>query len=188
MTLVKRNDNRCVSVMTNHESDLPLARAKRWDRSQRSHRMISQPRLIHNYNQNMGGVDSHDWLCGKYATGIRGKKWYWCLFTRMLDMAVVNAWLLHRLVQTDGSPLSLLEFRRQIAVAYMRATESRPQRSMPPPTAPGDVRYDGKGHLVVIGDRQRRCRMNGCQKRPSYQCAKCKVTLCIACFSPYHQP
>lgn len=184
--LVKWSDNRCVTMLSNHESDRPLTQARRWDRAQRAHRNIPQPRLVQSYNQSMGGVDNHDWYCGKYATGIRGKKWYWALFTRMLDMAVVNAWVLHRIAQETSLPL--FEFRREIAVAYLRgAVGSRPQRPTAPlAPPPSDLRYDGLNHLVALGDKQRHCRMENCKKRPSFQCVKCKVTLCIPCFVPYH--
>ena len=119
ITAVRWNDNRCVTVMSNFETDQPTARVKRWDRNQRAHRLVEQPRLINSYNKYMGGVDAHDWLCGKYATGVRGKKWYWCLFTRMLDMCMVNAWLLHRRIE-EASAMPLLEFRRYVAVTYMK--------------------------------------------------------------------
>ena len=46
----------------------------------------------------MGGVDKHDWLVSKYACSIRGKKWYWPIFTRLIDMAVVNAYAIYKLV------------------------------------------------------------------------------------------
>ncbi|GFW27355.1 uncharacterized protein TNCV_2832551 [Trichonephila clavipes] len=34
---------------------------------------IDQPCLVSNYNENMGGVDSHDWLLEKHTIKIRGK-------------------------------------------------------------------------------------------------------------------
>lgn len=36
---------------------------------------VEQPLVFHN-NKYMGGVDQYDWLYGKYAVNIRGKKWY----------------------------------------------------------------------------------------------------------------
>jgi hypothetical protein len=41
----------------------------------------------------MGGVDHQDWLVGKYTIQIRGKRWYWPIFTRIVDMALTNAWI-----------------------------------------------------------------------------------------------
>lgn len=33
-----------------------------------------------------------------YRVSIRGKKWWWVIFTYLLDMAVSNTWRLHVLV------------------------------------------------------------------------------------------
>ena len=39
----------------------------------------------------MGGVDKLDWNIQKYRIRIRGKKWYFPIFTNAVDMALVNA-------------------------------------------------------------------------------------------------
>ncbi len=80
--------------------------------------------MLKNYNTNRGGVDHHDWLLGKYKTAVRGKKWYCPLFTSVIDMAVVNAWLLQRFINKEKA-LDLLSFKRQIAVAYMKCNSGR---------------------------------------------------------------
>jgi hypothetical protein len=59
---------------------------------------VQQPHPLRQYNRYMGGVDLHDWLVSKYAVSIRGKKWYWALFVRLLDMAVVNTCTLFNMV------------------------------------------------------------------------------------------
>ena len=38
---------------------------------------VTQPKLIKQYNLEMGGVDVMDRLLGTYRPMIRGKKWYW---------------------------------------------------------------------------------------------------------------
>ncbi|KAG7306744.1 hypothetical protein JYU34_008175 [Plutella xylostella] len=53
-----------------------------------------------------------------YRIGIHGKKWWWVLFTYMLDMAVSNTWRLHVLSKDD--PMDQLLFRRSIARYYLR--------------------------------------------------------------------
>lgn len=184
IAVTRWNDNRCVTVMSNFDSDQPPSRVKRWDRSLRAHKYVEQPRMINNYNKFMGGVDAHDWLCGKYSTSIRGKKWYWCLFTRLVDMSVVNAWILHR--HTTENPLSLLDFRRHIAVAYLRLLGVRNLRALPPAGVIPDVRFDQVGHFIAMGDKQRRCKGQGCSSKPRSYCEKCCAVLCIPCFKPYH--
>ena len=76
----------------------------------------------------MRGVDKHDWLIGKYSVGIRGKKWYWPLFIRILDMSMVNAWTIYKFVTAndDKEILSLLDF--QETSLYIISERSRSQR------------------------------------------------------------
>lgn len=109
---------------------------------------IPQPRVIKNYNGSIGGVDHHDWLAGKYESTIRGKKWYFRLFTRLLDMSIVNTWILYRQIHGRNS-LSLLEFRRNIALTYFKSSSkllcSKLSNLV---TIIPDVRYDKIGHLI----------------------------------------
>ena len=67
----------------------------RWQRDIKAKDDVPQLKVLNSYNAYMGGVDHHDWLAGMQATSLRGKKWYWPLFTRMLDMIVVDAWVIH---------------------------------------------------------------------------------------------
>lgn len=185
--ILKWNDNKCVSIATNHDYIEPLSQAPRWDRKAKEKKNIPQPRVLKNYNTHMGGVDQHDWDVGKYAVQIRAKKWYWVLFTRMIDMAVVNAWILYRIV--NSADMSLLNFRRAIAVAYMKlgvkSVMGRPTISSTSKVF-DDVRFDRKGHFMERRDKQRRCQGKACKSKPLTFCVKCLVTLCKDCFNPYH--
>lgn len=53
---------------------------------------------------------------------IRGKKWYWPLFTNALDAAIVNAWKLHCLLrkQEKQATMSQLNFRIFIIECMLR--------------------------------------------------------------------
>ena len=74
----------------------------------------------------MGGVDQHDWFAGKYSISIRGKKWYWSSFNRLLDMVAVNAWIINKFLhETDNMKLSLLDFKRELYVAYLKRAVDR---------------------------------------------------------------
>lgn len=141
----------------------------------------------------MGGVDHHDWLVGKYSVSIRGKKWYWPLFTRFLDMAVVNSWVIYRMIhQGDSSAqLSDLDFKRAICVSYMKlgckeVTMGRPRCAFTTSTSVADVRYDGKDHIEKRQNQQR-CQNKPCTAKPRTYCSKCSVTLCVQCFGTYHK-
>lgn len=61
----------------------------------------------------------YDWLLEKHSIAIRGKKWYWCLFTRVIDMALVNASILYRNIHRCNS-MTMKDFRRAVTVKYLK--------------------------------------------------------------------
>ena len=48
------------------------------------------------YNQNLGGDDLADYLIESYRIQIRSKKYYYRILFHLLEMTVVNTWLLYR--------------------------------------------------------------------------------------------
>ena len=99
--IVKWLDNKCVTVGTNHDTVEQAKTVQRWQKERKAKGPVSQPHVLYSYNQNMGGVDKHDWLVGKYSVGIRGKKWYWPLFTHILDMTMVSARIIYKFVNAN---------------------------------------------------------------------------------------
>lgn len=63
-------------------------------------------------SKNMDGTDIMDENINRRRVAIRGKKWWWPIFTWLLDVAVLNAWQIHKSV---GSAFTSLEFRRELA-------------------------------------------------------------------------
>jgi hypothetical protein len=191
--MVRWNDNKCVTMGTNFDTVEPICAVRRWNKDKKEHVPISQPRLIYNYNKFMGGVDHHDWLLEKHHIAIRGKKWYWCLITRIVDMAVTNSVILYNLLHAQDK-ISIKEFRRNIAVAYLKLGHGRRVQKGRPLSLPStsrtkiiyDVRFDGKNHILEKRDKQRRCQFVLCKAKPRTFCKKCNVTLCIPCFPKYH--
>jgi len=62
----------------------------------------------------MGGVDLMDSMIGRYRIIMRSKKWHMKSFYHMVDMTIVNAWLLYKKV--TKKPMKLAQFREQLAV------------------------------------------------------------------------
>ena len=189
--IVKWVDNKCVTIGTNHDTVQPVKNVQRWRRESKSKGNVPQPNVLHHYNMNMGGVDKHDWFAGKYSITIKGKKWYWNLFIRLLDMTMINAWIVHRMVHgSDQLSMTLLEFKRQVCIAYIKGSKTRTalgkKKTSGPPTTPSDVRFDNKGHFLEKRGEQRRCQNKPCSSKPRTYCKKCTVTLCVECFVPYH--
>ncbi|GFW33192.1 piggyBac transposable element-derived protein 2 [Trichonephila clavipes] len=73
ITAVKWNDNKCFTLATNFDIIEPLTSVSRREKRKAEKNIINQPCLVSNYNKNMSGVDSHDWLLEKHTIKICGK-------------------------------------------------------------------------------------------------------------------
>ena len=63
---------------------------------------LSGPVIIEEYNEHMGGVDKANMLLSLYKTKNRTKKWYHRIFFHLLNVAIMNSWILHRSTGGEG--------------------------------------------------------------------------------------
>ena len=90
--------------------------------------------MIHDYNQNMGGVDRNDQMILYYGYShrfaiklcYRSKKWWKRIFFHILDLAVVNANILYN--ETAQKPLKHLEFRLELIKSLLEGHVPRIDR------------------------------------------------------------
>lgn len=52
--------------------------------------------MVLGYNSTMGGVDLLNQSSKNYCIAFRNKKWYWSVYTWVLDVQMVQAWRLYR--------------------------------------------------------------------------------------------
>ena len=88
---------------------------------------ISRPRVYSSHISGMGGVDLLDEATNKYRITIRGKKWWWVLFTHMLNVTMVNAWNIHRTAIAEL--MGLLSFVRNITRFYRNLSQKGNRQS-----------------------------------------------------------
>ncbi|GFX61575.1 chimeric ERCC6-PGBD3 protein [Trichonephila clavipes] len=160
ITAVKWNDNKCVTLATNFDIIEPLTSVSRHEKGKVEKNKIDQPCLVSNYNKNMGGVDSHDWLLEKHTIKIHGKKWFGLIFTRFVDMAVVNSAGIYNMVNEEKK--SIKEIRRHIEIAYLKKGNTvQKQIGRPSYTISSrvkkiaTVRHDGVGHIIGIKEKNK---------------------------------
>lgn len=179
LLFVKWKDN---SIVTNYDKIEPCENVKRWSKEQQKKINIPQPLLFKNYNQNMGGVDLHDQFINTYSIEIRGKKWWWNIFTSMISSTISNAWKLHKLANNyEGD---LLEFTRAVTLHYLRFhTLNRGHTKL---TVKRSIAENPGHHFPKKLPNQLRCRQ--CHQRSKWSCEMCNVTLCINkdCFKNFH--
>lgn len=131
----------------------------------------------------MGGVDRSDQNISLYRTSIRGKKWYTSLLAHCMDMALQNAWHLHR---KQGGNLDQLAFRRVVATSLLTANRKQPsyQKGRQSSLLENESRYDRLDHFVVPQEKQTRC--GACYQKSTTRCLKCYVGVHTKCFVSYH--
>lgn len=182
--LVKWKDSSVVTMATNYDGIVPMCSVKRWSSSAQEKVNVQQPKLFSSYNCSMGGVDLLDQAANNYRVCIRGKKWWWPLFTQMLNVAVVNSWKIHQLIADE--PVDLLAFLRNVTRYYLRLGTKDHYIRRRPASIVSDIVLDKGGHFPSKLEKQLRCQY--CHKRSMWACAKCNITLCLkhGCFKKFH--
>ncbi|XP_010891379.2 piggyBac transposable element-derived protein 4-like isoform X2 [Esox lucius] len=165
---------------------------------------VPVPDTVSDYNKYMGGVDLSDALIGYYNVLHKTMKWYKTFFFHFIDIAVVNACILHQqLAQYQGqAKLTQLNFRELLIqeLAGLEAIspppKSNPPRSIPAPTTAPTThlpKYNNADKNVPQGQKgtvgRRRCSL--CHKKTPILCATCNVMLCFTaerdCFGAWHK-
>lgn len=178
-------DNAAVTVASTCYAGSPEGSVTRWCKNVKKRIDVPIPHAIQNYNRNMGGTDRTDQNINNYRISIRGKKWWWALFTWMLDASVQNAWSLAR---KRNSKLTQLRFRRNLVNAYLTAHKTPRQSPGRKRHVSENERLDRIDHFPrkTVNNKQRRCAGSNCKSTVRTECAKCNVGLCIDCFIAYH--
>lgn len=169
-------------------------------------RQVPVPGCIKDYNRYMGGVDLSDALIGYYNVIHKTHKWYKTLFYHFVDIATVNAFILHKeMCKLQSRPaLTQKSFREQLILS-LAAIGSTPGRAPPqnfmlalppvrlppasPSTDPPASRCDG--HLPAyfvegmsnVAPRNRatagRRACAVCKRKSPVYCSTCQKTLCF---------
>lgn len=101
--IVAWNDSKCVTMGSNVVGINPIIQLSRWSKEQNKRINIDAPKIVRVYNKNMGGVDKVDMLCALHPIPFRSKKWYIRIVWRILDLMVINAWVLWKHMSNSNS-------------------------------------------------------------------------------------
>lgn len=148
-----------------------------------------------------------------YRIDFRVKRYYLRIVYHLLDMSLVNAWLLYRKhwtqLQKAGKPMTLLTFKSSVAHALLRSGPNKTKKRGRPsteaqeehqqarkkykvlPRPVDDVRFDNIEHWPLPSDAEsKRCKL--CIKfYATVKCSKCDKFLCLNskrnCFVAFHR-
>ena len=150
---------------------------------------FTQPKLIKLYNSNMGGVDLGDQRIATCSKLMKGNNfiWYNKIFFHMLEVAVLNAHIMH---QGDGHhSVSLGDFKELLVEQLIGGNSFRRDTLSPnvPQHVP-DVHFNGEHfHYPVKAATHRNCKVHFQRVETVYECGICQVRMCPApCFERYH--
>lgn len=135
----------------------------------------------------MGGFDLCDAFVGYYTVLRKTRKWYRSLFYHFVDIAVVNAFILHQLLAAAHNQRAKTP-RKFHEALVMELADWRLQSEPAPPALPAPAPHmtgEPSGHAchrpMYISDKsddsRRRCRV--CSQNTLVFCQGCAVYLCF---------
>ena len=155
-----------------------------------------KPLVVTEYNKYILGVDRLDQRMAYYKFERKSVRWWRKVFFWMLEVVVVNSYILYSHHTDAPRKLSHKQFRRQLVVHLCEGQHSTTvlQHLLPPPQDVTVERLRGS-HFAELGSARRDCRMcsarGSCGQRHLTRsfCATCSdhPHLCIGeCFRAYH--
>ena len=215
LRMVRWADSNCINLISSFSSAHPLSTCSRYDKKQKQKVEITYPEIVKRHNEFMGGVDLIDSLVSLYRIHIRSHKFYHKIIYHLLDVSVINCWLLYRRdCESAQVPLKdvlpLQHFKLSIANSLVSAEKvpqnqqvnlssysvehrqavkkTRGHNTKPLPAI--RVRMDGLHHWPNFHINQQRCKLPGCKFKTRWECTKCKLSLCLSsdrnCFIAFH--
>lgn len=203
-----RQVNMCSTMHKAYSNDTTKRKVKN-AKGEWTVKRVPIPACIKDYNQHMGGVDLSDALISYYNVLHKTLKWYKTLFYHFVDIATVNAFILHKEMckLQDRPELKQKAFREQLILS-LAGIGSAPRRSAPqnhpglavaapaapsssqvpdttPPTAPASSHLPAYfvEHMNDVNPRFRatlgRRTCVLCKRKSPVYCSTCKKTLCF---------
>lgn len=158
--------------------DVPCKKPGEWTK---------KPQVILDYNLGKTGVDVSDQMTTYYQTRRKCVKWYQTLFWHLVDQAVVNAFLVWKILGgQERANRSQLQFRKDLIRDWfgMGSTDS---------TSPLKRPFANRNCLLepIPQGKWRKCRWCSRhwkrRKDTKYWCRQCEYPLCAGhCFNMFH--
>ena len=201
--LCKWHDKRDVFIIATNDAGEDSIRHVRRNRQQID---LTVPTCVKIYNKHMGGVDHLDQMRAYYGVGRAGRKWWKYLFWGILNVGIINAYILwmaaNRPLPANTRLFSLKTFKLKLIHDLCDGSDARVQRM---PAAVDNlqvqyvvcddirdghplVRFVGRKRMCNLCSREKRRTSHGSYVETSFGCSRCKVYLCKSgvCFRRYH--
>ena len=149
----------------------------------------AKPSVIDYYNKTKYGVDCADQMSKYYSTKLTTKRWPLAVFCNILDLSLINSFILHKLVDPSWNQnkkhrrrLFLLELADQLCADYRQRRESQSTSSTlaatSSPLSPGllqslsnNVERSPKAVRCHICERKK-------DRKTNFRCLSCTKPVC----------
>lgn len=155
-----------------------------------------KPNVVLDYTKHMGAVDRSDHFVSSYQFMRKTKKWYRKMFFWLLEVSIINSYLLYKDTQTkyNKKPMTHKQFRCSLVVdlvAEKVAARDSSKRRGRQPQRPVQQRLHGRHFMgkKPKGDKCVVCKKNGLRKETVYYCKTCETTPRLHpddCFEIFH--
>lgn len=107
--------------------DLFLIVIKRWVKPQyRFHRCsmyrFRYPKIISYSSKQKGGVNTFDQKNSKSSSSCRTRRWPHCIFYQMLDISVVNSYIIHQCYKNNQNISAEISLSKETSISFSKAT------------------------------------------------------------------
>lgn len=199
LAFMKWKDKRSVLLLSNFHDPTVLQTAKRKQKDG-SIKEIICPKLVCDYNQNMGFVDKADMLKSIYEIDRKSKKWWHRIFWYLLDLSLLNAFIIFS-QRIEANSMSLKIFRVHVCSGLIGSKKLQMLKGKAGPSSPQQTykaevsyerRFDQCQHMPRYGNSRRcgHCSSKAEPHRTKWSCTVCEVGLCLSdkknCFAEYH--
>lgn len=176
----------------------------------RNHEAKVRPSMVHVYDQKMGAVDRSNQMVENYKLGIKTMKWWKKLIFHIINIAIVNSYILYKENCSFNNAMVQRHFRRKLVEQLIQSSGGSITTPLGRPAPRVLERLTGRHFLdklmegekplhrqcIVCGPEEREMlpplrpgekRKRRCGHMTSYKCRQCNVSLCISpCFEIYH--
>lgn len=159
---------------------------------------ITKPNAVIEYTKHMGAVDRFDHYCNSYSFTRKSLKWWKKTFFWLLEVAVVNSFILYKEIHSD-KVIDHIQYRKELIqqlVSEQRASQPIRRRGRPS-TLDAEERLDRRQHFIAQFSEKKTkdCAVCSDRKTPGqrrqtvFYCETCSRQPGLhpgTCFKKYH--
>ena len=137
----------------------------------------NKPYPIHDYSQNMHGVDFMNYKVALFRDRRKSYKWYKYVFYHIIEIALDNAYVLFQNIKNQK--MTILNFRLKVITQLLDGYKSGRSR------AKTSLNQKAKMHLPIKSERRKHCKV--CRNSTMLMCSACDLYLCLKCYRKFHE-